>query len=118
MSLFIFQNSRWQYLAYLTDTINELSEGASHARGGKEASKIQRRHDNLSRAARAIERNISGPSLLNDAKNDLLNLTPTGERHKAWYRALETPAVQPLARRGTIKGIPDGVDINHEGHIY
>lgn len=117
MSLFVFQNSRWQHLTYLMNVINELSESASTSRG-KEASRVERRRDNLSRAANAVKRHITGPSLLDGNRGALLNLTPSTEKQKYWHMIQESPKIQPLARLGTIKGIPEEVDINHEGHIY
>lgn len=114
MSLFIFQNSRWQFLTYLTGVINELSGKASKAQG-KEAEEIKRKLDNLSKAADTIRHNITGPDMLGDSNGTMLNLTPISAQACSSFRKV---ADECTGRRGTIKGIPEAAEIGREGHIY
>lgn len=113
MSLFIFQNSRWQFLAYLTVAIEELSGNIPQTQG-KEADEMKRRYDNLSRAADSIKRHITGPNIFDDGKNSLLNLTPAiGQECSS-----AGPANESVGQRGSIKGIPKQAEIEREGHLY
>lgn len=119
MSTFLFQTSRWQLVTYLSGVIHELSKISTDS--DKDADVIQRKKDNLARAAESCKRHITGPDVF---KNDygesalkLLDLTPVTKHDTLLSKrpALEEPSrsIRPI-----FKGIPKAAEIDREGHIY
>lgn len=95
--------------------MKELSEKASKAKEGKEREAIQRKHDNLSRAAETIRRHITGPQLLDDFRGPMFNLTPVSKQELLAFKNLTHKAID---KREPITGIPEEAEVGREGHIY
>ena len=120
LACFIFQTSRWQFLAYLLGVITDLSPQISSA-SGKEADELRLKRDNLSRAAETAKRHIGAPDLFDDGHRlsvtDMLDLMPVistddvpSKPSKKYIRSRD--------RRGKLKGISTKAEIGREGHIY
>ena len=121
MSIFVFQNSRWQFLTYLGDVINTLSQRTSTPSHDKETVDLRRKQANLTRAAESIRQHITGPELVADrppsSATGKLDLTPVSKRDSLLSkRPLQTD--RPVDNGGDIKGIPKEAEIGKEGHIY
>lgn len=121
MHTFVFQTSRWQFLSYLTSVVDELSRQAPE---GEEADDIQRKHDNLARAAETTRHHLRGPDICGDgnqtAVTELLDLTPISKQDgllskHIWQFVDELDRESRIKR---IKGIPKAAEIGREGHIY
>lgn len=118
MTMFLFQASRWQFVAYLLSVAQELPQQNE----GPDAEKAQRKRDNLIRAAESAKRHITGPDVFTDvrgeAPTELLDLTPVS-RHTLLSKRAEV-ANEPLRtmKSKEIKGIPKAAEIGREGHIY
>ncbi|KAJ5384353.1 hypothetical protein N7517_002264 [Penicillium concentricum] len=78
MPMFLFQTSRWQFVTYISGVIRELSKTLTDS--DKDADAIQRKKDNLARAAESCKRHITGPDVFKDDHGEsttgLLDLTP------------------------------------------
>lgn len=115
MASFVFQTSRWQFLTYLTDIVNELSQRVS------EADETQRKHHNLAKAAETARYHIRGPDIVGDINREsvtgMLDLSPISKQHGLLSRHIGRP-VEDMVRPGNIKGIPKEAEIGREGHIY
>ena len=124
MSIFVFQTSRWQFLNHITSVINTLSRKASKT-GGKESIEIQRKQENLAKAAETVRNNITGPELVADHHQSsvmgMLDLTPISKSRQGSLlskRSSKALAQKPVDNGGIIKGIPKEAEIGREGHIY
>ncbi|EAW09566.1 uncharacterized protein ACLA_037760 [Aspergillus clavatus NRRL 1] len=116
MSMFVFQNSRWQFLTHLVSVINELSEKASTA-SGAEAEELRRKQQNLTKAAETVRRYITGPELLGQEHRESLDLTPVS--HDTLLEdCSKRSSFKPIDNGGHIKGIPEAAEIGLEGHIF
>lgn len=122
MSIFVFQTSRWQFLIYLLDTINNISHQASSATG-KEAIDLRRKQENLTKAAESARHHITGPELVADhhlsSAMGLLDLTPVSKQGSLLSKRSSRALVdKPVDNGGDIKGIPKEAEVGREGHIY
>lgn len=90
----------------LQDAIQDApSEGGeSTPEDQKEAEAWRRRRDNLTKAADAVSREISGYEVFDVAKEGHLNTGSLGPRNARRFEE--------------IKGIPKAAGIGAEGHIY
>lgn len=119
MPTFLFQTSRWQFVTYLSGVINELSKTPTDS--DKDADTIQRKKDNLVRAAESCKRHITGPDVFKDdhgeSATELLDLTPVANHDTLMSKR---PVLDERAHsmRRIFKGIPKAAEIDREGHIY
>ncbi|RMJ23899.1 hypothetical protein PHISP_05238 [Aspergillus sp. HF37] len=115
MASFVFQTSRWQFLTYLTDIVNGLSQRVS------EADETQRKHYNLAKAAETAKYHVRGPDIVGDINREsvtgMLDLSPISKQHGLLSRHIGRP-VEDMVRPGRIKGIPKEAEVGREGHIY
>lgn len=123
MSIFVFQTSRWQFLTHLVTVINDLSQASSQTTG-KEAFELQRKQENLTRAAESVRQHITGPELVAD-HHQLLDLTPLSKSKegsllskKSSKAVMDMDYLKPVGNGGVIKGIPKEAEVGKEGHIY
>ncbi|KAL2000736.1 hypothetical protein VTN02DRAFT_2690 [Thermoascus thermophilus] len=128
MSLFVFQNSRWQFLMHLQEVIGELSDSVSDPFGaaaeGKDPDEMRRRIEYLINAAETARRHITGPDVFSDSNGislgDKLDLTPATD--EAWSSTKAClPKREDIAPRGSlgdIKGIPEEAEVGVDGHIF
>lgn len=123
MSIFVFQTSRWQFLTHLLTTITTLSQTIPQ-KTGKEAIELQRKQENLAKAAEAIRNNITGPELVAD-HHHMLDLTPISKSKEGSLlskrnsvRVMDLENMRPVGNGGAIKGIPKEAEVGREGHIY
>lgn len=119
MATFVFQNSRWQFMTYLGGIVEELSHKIPQVTG-EEAAEIERKRDNLARAAKTARHHIHGPSVFGDenqASAGMLELSPTRREDSLLSKHIGVP-INPIRRGKTIKGIPKEAEIGREGHIY
>lgn len=121
MPIFVFQNSRWQFLTYLVDVIKTLSQRTSSASHDKETVDLRRKQANLARAAESVRQHITGPELVADrppsSATGKLDLTPVSKRESLLSKR-PTQTDRPVDNGGDIKGIPKEAEIGKEGHIY
>lgn len=116
--MFLFQTSRWQFVTYLSGVISELSKTPTDS--DKDAA-VQRKKDNLSRAAESCKHHITGPDVFKDdhgeSGTELLDLTPAAKHDTLMAKR---PVLEERARstRRIFRGIPKAAEIGHEGHIY
>ena len=119
MPTFLFQTSRWQFVTYLYGVIRELSKTPTAS--DKDADAVQRKKDNLARAAEACKRHITGPDVFKDdhgeSATELLDLTPVAKRDTLLSKRPVLEERAPSMRR-IFKGIPKAAEIDREGHIY
>ncbi|KAK9855986.1 hypothetical protein MYU51_001741 [Penicillium brevicompactum] len=119
MPTFLFQTSRWQFVTYLYGVIRELSKTPTES--DKDADAVQRKKDNLARAAEACKRHITGPDVFKDdhgeSATELLDLTPVAKRDTLLSKRPVLEERAPSMRR-IFKGIPKAAEIDREGHIY
>lgn len=120
--MFLYQASRWQFISYLTKTIDTLTTQLSDPNTqGKD--KIERRRDCLARAAESGKRHITGPDVFTDPHGDaatgLLDLTPVS-RHDTFLSRRSQLIDEPLLvlRQKEIRGIPKEAEVGREDHIY
>lgn len=119
MPMFLFQTSRWQFVTYLSNVIRELSETPSDS--DKDADAVQRKKDNLARAAESCKHHITGPNVFKDgygeSGTELLSLTPVARQDTLMAKR---PVLEERARsmRRVFRGIPKAAEIDREGHIY
>ncbi|CAI7579178.1 unnamed protein product [Penicillium glandicola] len=82
MPMFLFQTSRWQFVTHIYRVIRGLSKTPTDS--DKDADAVQRKKDNLTRAAESCKRHITGPNVFKDdhgeSTTELLNLTPVAKR--------------------------------------
>ncbi|KAF7121581.1 hypothetical protein CNMCM5793_009051 [Aspergillus hiratsukae] len=116
MSMFVFQNSRWQFLTHLTNVINELSREAAQ-KDNADAEKMRRKQHNLMKAAETARRHITGPELLGSEHHDSMNLTPAS-KHDLLENCSKRSSFRPIDNGGRIKGIPEAAEVGLEGHIH
>ncbi|OJJ85772.1 uncharacterized protein ASPGLDRAFT_123810 [Aspergillus glaucus CBS 516.65] len=123
MSVFVFQTSRWQFLTHLLTTITDLSQLIPQ-KTGKQAIELQRKQENLAKAAEAIRNNITGPELVAD-HHHMLDLTPISKSKegsllskRSSIKVKDLENVRPVGNGGVIKGIPKEAEVGREGHIY
>ncbi|CAG7990066.1 unnamed protein product [Penicillium olsonii] len=119
MPTFLFQTSRWQFITYLYGVVRELSK--TPADSDKDADAVQRKQDNLTRAAEACKRHTTGPDVFKDdhgeSATELLDLTPMAKRDTLLSKR---PVLEQRSdsMRQIFKGIPKAAEIGREGHIY
>ncbi|KAJ5390736.1 Meiotically protein [Penicillium cataractarum] len=122
MPMFLFQASRWQFISYLTKTIDDLTQQLSDP-NNEDNDKIERKRDNLVRAAESGKSHITGPDVFTDTYGEsatgLLDLTPVS-RHDTLLsmRAQMTDEPLHVLRTKEIKGIPKAAEVGREDHIY
>lgn len=116
MSMFVFQNSRWQFLTHLTNVINELSREAAQ-KDNADAEKRRRKQHSLAKAAETVRRHITGPVLLGSEHHGSMNLTPAS-KHDLLENCSKRSSFRPIDNGGQIKGIPESAEIGLEGHIH
>ncbi|KAJ6152446.1 hypothetical protein N7497_006765 [Penicillium chrysogenum] len=115
MPMFLFQTSRWQFVTYLSDVIRELSKPSTDS--DKDADAVQRKKDNLTRAAESCKRHITGPDVFKgdhgESGTGLLDLTPVAKNDTLMAKR---PVLEERARsmRRGFKGIPKAAEIDHE----
>lgn len=122
MSMFLFQASRWQFVAYLTGVIQELSQSTDD-NDDKDADKIKRKKDNLTRAAETAQRYITGPDVFTDvyggSAGELFDLTPVSRRDTLLSRrSLVSNEPLHVLKEKEIRGIPKAAEVGREDHIY
>ena len=104
MPLFLFQASRWQFISYLAKTIDDLTQQLSDP-NNEDNDKIERKRDNLVRAAESGKSHITGPDVFTDtygeAVTGLLDLTPVS-RHDTLLSRRSQPIDEPLVERETV----------------
>ncbi|KAI2701919.1 hypothetical protein CBS147332_7695 [Penicillium roqueforti] len=119
MSMFLFQTSRWQFVTYLSDVIRGLSKTPTDS--DKDADAVQRKKDNLARAAESCKNHITGPDFFKDdhgeSGTELLDLTPVA-RHDTLMAKRPVLKERVRSMKRIFKGIPKAAEIGHEGHIY
>ena len=119
MPMFLFRTSRLQFVTYLSGVICELSKPFTDS--DKDADAIQRKKDNLTRAAESCKRHVTGPNVFKgehgESVTELLDLTPVAKHDTLMAKR---PVLEERARsmRRVFKGIPKAAEIDHEGHIY
>ncbi|KAJ5163759.1 uncharacterized protein N7500_005589 [Penicillium coprophilum] len=119
MPMFLFQTSRWQFVTYLYGVIRELSQTPSDS--DKDADAIQRKKDNLARAAESCKRHITGPDVFKgdhgESATGLLDLTPVTKQDTLMSKR---PVLEERARstRRVFRGIPKAAEIDQpsSGH--
>ncbi|KAJ5960590.1 uncharacterized protein N7479_007740 [Penicillium vulpinum] len=119
MPMFLFQTSRWQFATYLSGVISELSKTSTDS--DKDADAVQRKKDNLARAAESCKLHISGPDVFKDDHGDsgtkLLDLTPVTKHDTLMAKR---PVLNQRARptRWVFRGIPKAAEIGQpsSGH--
>lgn len=122
MSMFLFQASRWHFVTYILSVAQQLSR-PNREMDDKDKEKVQRKKDNLIRAAESARQHITGPDIFTDihgeAPTELLDLTPVS-RHDILLsrRAKATDDPLHVTKVREIKGIPKAAEIGREGHIY
>jgi hypothetical protein len=119
MPTFLFQTSRWQFVTYLSGVVRDLS--GTHTDTDKDADAVQRKKDNLTRAAEACKSHITGPDVFKDthgeSEAELLNLTPAAKQDTLMAKR---PVLEERSHsmRRIFRGIPKAAEIDREGHIY
>ncbi|KAJ6083372.1 hypothetical protein N7467_007507 [Penicillium canescens] len=119
MPTFLFQTSRWQFVTYLSGVVRDLSRTLTDT--DKDADAVQRKKDNLTRAAEACKRHITGPDVFKDthgeSETELLNLTPVAKQDTLMAKR---PVLEERSHsmRRIFRGIPKAAEIDREGHIY
>ncbi|KGO56251.1 hypothetical protein PEX2_078580 [Penicillium expansum] len=119
MPMFLFQTSRWQFVTYLSGVIRELSKTPTDS--DKDADAVQRKKDNLTRAAESCKNHVTGPDVFKgdhgESGTELLDLTPVAKHDTLMAKR---PVLEERARsmRRIFRGIPKAAEIDHEGHIY
>ena len=120
--MFLFQASRWQFISYLTKTIDNLTTHLSDP-NIEDKDKIERKRDSLARAAESGKNHITGPDIFTDTYGEsatgLLDLTPVS-RHDTLLSRRSHMIDEPLRvlKQKEIKGIPKEAEIGREDHIY
>lgn len=122
MPMFLFQASRWQFISYLTKTIDDLTQQLSDP-NNEDNDKIERKRDNLVRAAESGKSHITGPDVFTDTYGEsamgLLDLTPVSTHDTLLsMRAQMTDEPLHVLRTKEIKGIPKAAEVGREDHIY
>jgi hypothetical protein len=88
-------------------------EGEATPNDQKDAEAWRRRRENLSKAASAVRRQVSGLEVFDDTETH-----GRGPSYAAEEIHASTPS-RPRSRQvGKIKGIPKAAGIGTEGHIY
>lgn len=133
MNRLVYQTSRWQLLAYLNDTIQNISQQQQNQEPNEqtmiEAESLRRKHEYLSRAAETAERHLVGPEVFHEpnvdegtkrgsATTEMLDLTPDNRRDSLLSRVSGRYSFQPMDNGGEIRGIPAEAEIGHDFHIY
>ncbi|RHZ67555.1 uncharacterized protein CDV56_109585 [Aspergillus thermomutatus] len=116
MSMFVFQNSRWQFLTHLVSVINELSQAGAE-KDNSDAEEMRRKQNNLTKAAETVRRHITGPELLGSEHHESMNLTPAS-KHDLLENCSKRSLFRSVDNGGQIKGIPEAAEIGLEGHIH
>ncbi|KAJ5892061.1 Meiotically protein [Penicillium subrubescens] len=122
MPMFIFQASRWQFVTYLAKQTENLTQQLSDA-NSEDKDRIERRRDNLARAAESGKAHITGPDVFTDtygeSGTELLDLTPVS-RHDTLLSKRAHMTNEPLhvLKSREIKGIPKAAEVGREDHIY
>ncbi|KAJ5130646.1 uncharacterized protein N7515_006685 [Penicillium bovifimosum] len=112
MSMFLFQTSRWQFVTYLSNVISELSKAPTDS--DKDADAIQRKRDNLARAAESCKRHITGPDIFKDdhgeSATELLDLSSVAKHDTL---KAQRPVSEERSRpRRSFRGIPKAAEKN------
>lgn len=119
--MFLFQASRWQFISYLTKTIDDLTQQLSNA-DAEDKDKLERRRDSLARAAESGKAHIAGPDVFTDthggSRTGLLDLTPVSRHDTLSKRAQMTDEPLHVLKAKEIKGIPKAAEVGREYHIY
>ncbi|PKX92011.1 uncharacterized protein P174DRAFT_444023 [Aspergillus novofumigatus IBT 16806] len=115
MSMFVFQNSRWQFLTHLENVTNDLLREAAE-KDNADAEEMRRKQQNLTKAAETARRHITGPELLGFEHHESMNLTPAS-KHDLLETCSKRSSFKPIDNGGQIKGIPEAAEIGLEGHI-
>ncbi|KAJ5888134.1 Meiotically protein [Penicillium taxi] len=121
MSMFMFQASRWQFVTHLVGVIHQLKDSTES--DDKEADKITRKSDSLTRAVESARSHITGPDIFTDSQGEsvteLLDLTPVS-RHNSLLSRRSKATGEPLhvLKVREIKGIPKAAQVGREAHIY
>lgn len=120
MASFVFQTSRWQLLTYLMGVVDELSQAISEVTGD-EAENIQRKRDNLARAANTARNHIRGPDIFGDinraSTTGMLDLSPVSKEDSLLAKHIGL-SIDSIDRGKSIEGIPKEAEVGREGHIY
>jgi hypothetical protein len=117
--MFLFQTSRWQFVTYLSRVIRGLSKTSTDS--DKDADAVQRKKDNLTRAAESCKQHITGPDVFKDdlgeSTTGLLDLTPVTKHDTLMSKR---PVLEERTRSigRVFRGIPKAAEIDREGHIY
>ncbi|KGO42210.1 hypothetical protein PEX1_025740 [Penicillium expansum] len=115
MPMFLFQTSRWQFVTYLSGVIRELSKTPTDS--DKDADAVQRKKDNLTRAAESCKNHVTGPDVFKgdhgESGTELLDLTPVAKHDTLMAKR---PVLEERARsmRRIFRGIPKAAEIDHE----
>lgn len=116
MSLFVFQESRWQFVTHMTNFIDELSHEESLG-NDTAAEDIRRQKEYLTKAVETANRHLTGPELFS-AQTEMLNLTPIARKGSLVSKHSRNFSAPPITNGGHIKGIPRQAEVGREGHIY
>lgn len=120
--MFLFQASRWQFISYLTKTIDDLKQQLSDP-NNEDRDKLERKRDSLTHAVESGKSHITGPDVFADTHGEsgtgLLDLTPMS-RHDTLLskRAQMTDEPLHVLKVKEIKGIPKAAEVGREDHIY
>lgn len=121
MPMFLFQASRWQFVAYLSGVVQKITQ-KSDDQDDKDIEKMQRKKDNLTRAAETARRCTTGPDVFTDIYGDstgeLLDLTPARRDTLLSRRSLVSDEPLRVLQQREIKGIPKAAEVGREHHIY
>ncbi|KAJ5582256.1 hypothetical protein N7535_000876 [Penicillium sp. DV-2018c] len=114
MDMFLFQASRWQFVTYLSNVVRELSEAP--VASDKDANAIQRKKDNLARAAESCKRHITGPDVFKDDHGEsataLLDLSQVAKHDTPM--AEQSDLGERSGSRRSFRGIPKAAEIGQE----
>lgn len=123
MSLFVFQTSRWRFLDYMLQVIDELSHQIAETEGTK-ADELERKRQNLMKAADSARQQIAGPEVVRDAQGKLARTSRDLSRVLkqdgllSSHRPCEQRGADQIDLRDRIKGVPNAAEIEREGHIH
>lgn len=100
--------------------VDELSQAISEVTGD-EAENIQRKRDNLARAANTARNHIRGPDIFGDinraSTTGMLDLSPVSKEDSLLAKHIGL-SIDSIDRGKSIEGIPKEAEVGREGHIY
>ncbi|KAE8375937.1 hypothetical protein BDV26DRAFT_283031 [Aspergillus bertholletiae] len=109
MSMFVFQASRWQLVAYMAGIIEELS-GKEPESSGMDAEETRRQKDYLSKAVSTAKRYLTGPEIFASEgrvpaqeMSEMFDLTPAAKRESLLARSSGVFSHNPIDNGGEIK---------------